>query len=180
MCNISCGIQTLKSVNRNQERTLKVRINIPVFGFRMFYLPEKLQIFISYDHDFAVSSVMQRSVDTVLTNKIAVYKLPQENLDYVSLLKKYFALRKKRNPRYSLRKYAKDLEITPMHLSYILRGQRGLSRRKAEIVAKVLRLSYKDRKTFLQIVSALSARASGERNLAQLGLRNSLISSRES
>lgn len=122
---------------------------------------------------------MQRTVETVLTNKISIYKLPQENLGYVSLLKKYFALRKKRNPRYSLRKYAKDLELTPMHLSYILRGQRGLSRQKAEVVAQVLRLSYADRKKFLHIVSALSARAFRERNLAQLGLRNSmLISSR--
>lgn len=118
---------------------------------------------------------MQRTVNTVLTNKVSVYKMPQENLGYISLLKRYFELRKKRNPRYSLRKYAKDLELTPMHLSYILRGQRGLSRKKAEVVAQVLRLSYADRKKFLQIVSALSARAFRERNLAQLGLRNSML-----
>lgn len=118
---------------------------------------------------------MQRTVETVLTNTNLVYKLPLENLGYVSLLEKYFELRKRRNPRYSLRKYAKDLELTPMHLSYILRGQRGLSRKKAEVIAKVLRLSYADRKKFLQIVSALSARAARERNLAQLGLRNSIL-----
>lgn len=123
---------------------------------------------------------MQRAVNTVLTNKISVYKLPQENLSYISLLKQYFELRKKRNPRYSLRRYAKDLELTPMHLSYILRGQRGLSRKKAEAITKVLRLSHSDRKKFLQLVSALSARAFRERNLAQLGLRNlMLISSQE-
>lgn len=119
---------------------------------------------------------MKRIVETVLTNKIAVYKLPQENLSYVVILKRGYELRKTRNPRYSLRKYAKDLELTPMHLSYILRGQRGLSRKKAEIISKVLRLSYSDRKKFLWIVSALSARAFRERNLAQLGLRNSQLS----
>lgn len=118
---------------------------------------------------------MQRTVETVLTNTNLVYKLPLENLGYVSLLEKYFELRKRRNPRYSLRKYAKDLELTPMHLSHILRGQRGLSRKKAEVIAKVLRLSYADRKKFLQIVSALSARAYRERNLAQLGLRQSML-----
>ena len=118
---------------------------------------------------------MQRTVDTVLTNKISVYKLPQENLSYISILKKYLDLRKRRDPRYSLRRYAKDLELTPMHLSYILRGQRGLSRKKAEVVAKVLKLSYTDRKMFLQIVSALNGRALRERNLAQLGLRNLMI-----
>lgn len=118
---------------------------------------------------------MQRTVETVLTNTNLVYKLPLENLGYVSLLEKYFELRKRRNPRYSLRKYAKDLELTPMHLSHILRGQRGLSRKKAEVIAKVLRLSYADRKKFLQIVSALSARAYSERNLAQLGLRQSML-----
>lgn len=118
---------------------------------------------------------MQRTVNTVLTNNISVYSLSQENLSYISILQRYFELRKKRNPRYSLRKYAKDLELTPMHLSYILRGQRGLSRKKAEVITKVLRLSYADRKKFLQIVSALSARAYRERNLAQLGLRNSIL-----
>ncbi len=63
-----------------------------------------------------------------------------------------------------------------MHLSYVLRGQRGLSRKKAEVISKVLRLSYGDRKKFLQIVSALSARSIRERNLAQLGLRNYFLS----
>lgn len=121
-------------------------------------------------------AMMKRSVETVLTNKIAVYKLPQENLGYVVILKRGYELRKARNPRYSHRKYAKDLELTPMHLSYILRGQRGLSRKKAEVISKVLRLSYADRKKFIWIVSALSARAFRERNLAQLGLRNSLLS----
>lgn len=121
-------------------------------------------------------AMMKRIVETVLTNKIAVYKLPQENLGYVVILKRGYELRKARNPRYSLRKYAKDLELTPMHLSYILRGQRGLSRKKAEVISKVLRLSYADRKKFIWIVSALSARAFRERNLAQLGLRNSLLS----
>lgn len=118
---------------------------------------------------------MKRRVNTVLTNEISVYKLPQENLNYISILKTAFELRQKRNPRYSLRKYAKDLQLTPMHLSYILRGQRGLSRKKAESIAQFLRLSYSDRITFLRIVSALSARAFKERNLAQLGLRNEMI-----
>ena len=119
---------------------------------------------------------IQRSVDTVLTNKITVYKMPLESLSYVVLLKQGFELRKKRNPRYSLRKYAKDLGLTPMHLSYILRGQRGLSRKKAEPIIQFLRLSFADRKKFLLLVSVLSGRAFTERNLAQLGLRNSLIS----
>jgi len=122
---------------------------------------------------------MKRAVDTVLTDKNTIYKIPQENLGYIFLLKRAYKLRKQRNPRYSLRKYAQDFELTPMHLSYILRGQRGLSRQKAEVVAKVLRLSYSDRKKFLQIVSALSARSFRERNLAQLGLRNSYFFSGE-
>lgn len=122
---------------------------------------------------------MKRAVDTILTDKNTIYKIPQENLGYIKLLKRGYELRKKRNSRYSIRKYAKDLELTPMHLSYILRGQRGLSRKKAEVISKVLRLSYADRKKFLQIVSALSARSFRERNLAQLGLRNSYFFSGE-
>lgn len=124
-------------------------------------------------------TVNQRTVNTVLTNEITFYRLPQENLGYIFLLKQGFELRKKRNPRYSLRKYAKDLGLTPMHLSYILRGRRGLSRKKAEPIAKYLRLSFADRKNFLLIVSALSGRAFRERNLVQLGLRNSLLSTQQ-
>lgn len=121
---------------------------------------------------------MKRSVNTALTNDITVYWLRSEKLSYVEPLNRYFLLRKKRDPKYSLRRFASELGLTPMHLSHILSGQRGLSRKKAEHVATVLKLSYKERRVFLLIVSALSARRGRERHLAQLGLRNYLISSR--
>ena len=73
--------------------------------------------------DFEINSCMKRAVHTVLTNKITVYKLPQDNLSYIRILK-----------------------LTLPHLSYILSGQRGLSRKKAEVIATVLRLSFADRK----------------------------------
>lgn len=118
----------------------------------------------------------RKPINTVLTNKVSVYKLQKENLSYLQVLEKYFELRKKRNPRYSRRKYAQDLGLTAMHLNYIMRGKRGLSREKAESVASVLKLSSRDRKIFLQVVSALSGRSVFERNLAQLALRTYFLS----
>lgn len=94
---------------------------------------------------------MQRAVDKVLTNKNSVYKLTYEGLSYVNLLHKYFELRKKRNPKYSLRRLAKDLELTAPHLSYILRGLRGLSRKKLKQQQRFLDFLTKIEESFCKL-----------------------------
>lgn len=93
--------------------------------------------------------------------------------EYIKILNIEFAHRKKVDIFYSLRKFAFDLEIDFSHLGYVLRNERGLSRRKAEMVAlKLTHLNYQQRKEFLLLVSACSARSRFERNLARMGLKN--------
>ncbi|WP_409479949.1 hypothetical protein [Pseudobdellovibrio sp. HCB154] len=98
---------------------------------------------------------------------------------YIEILKAEFVHRRSKNIFYSLRNFAKDLELNPMHLSNILNNKRGLSRRKAEIVAGKLRhLNFSERRRFLLLVSATSARSRFERNLAKMGLKNQQVGQR--
>ena len=92
---------------------------------------------------------------------------------YIEILKTEFLHRRSKNIFYSLRSFAKDLELDPMHLSNILNNKRGLSRRKAEFIARrLLHLKFVERRRFLLLVSATSARSCFERNLAKMGLKN--------
>lgn len=94
-------------------------------------------------------------------------------IKYIEILKEEFVQRRLKNTFYSLRSFAKDLELDPMHLSNILSNKRGLSRRKAEFVSRNLfHLRYSERRRFLLLVSAASGRSRFERNLAKMGLKN--------
>ena len=48
-------------------------------------------------------------------------------MDYREIIKAEFYRRRINNPFYSLRSFAKDLGLTPMHLSYLFKGKRGLA-----------------------------------------------------
>lgn len=61
--------------------------------------------------------------------------------DIVSFLRAEFAKRCRSNPRYSLRAYAKSLDLDQSLLSKILRGTRQLSNRKLDDVGRRLGLS---------------------------------------
>lgn len=92
---------------------------------------------------------------------------------YIEFLKNEFSYRRAKDTFYSLRNFAIDLELEPGHLSRILRNQRGLSRKKAELIArKLTHLNYSERKRFLRLVSATSGRSKFERNLAKMGLKH--------
>lgn len=92
---------------------------------------------------------------------------------YIQILKQEFQYRRGSNHAYSLREFAKDINLNYSHLSYILSDQRGLSRRKAEFVArKLTHLNIKQRQEFLLKVSSASARSRFARNLARMGLKN--------
>ena len=92
---------------------------------------------------------------------------------YTEILKEEFIQRRTKDIFYSLRSFAKDLELNPIHLSNILANKRGLSRRRAEVVSRQLRhLNFEERRKFLLLVSAASARSSFARNLAKMGLKN--------
>jgi uncharacterized protein (TIGR02147 family) len=78
--------------------------------------------------------------------------------------------RRSHNPRYSLRAFARLLEMSPGHLSEVLRGSRNLSPRMAVGIAQ--RLGYNGKQT-LEFVSRVQAGgASMTRTLALLDEQN--------
>lgn len=92
---------------------------------------------------------------------------------YIKILKQEFLSRRAADYSYSMRNFAKDLNLNHVHLSYILNDQRGLSRKKAELVArKLTHLNIQQRQEFLLTVSSVSARSRFARNLAKMGLKN--------
>ena len=80
--------------------------------------------------------------------------------DYRDLLKTELLKRQKINPSYSLRAFARDLEIAGTQLSQVLLGKRGISAKSAQHIAKRLRLSPLKAEYFYQLV--LSQQRKGE------------------
>ncbi|MBX2987451.1 MAG: TIGR02147 family protein [Bdellovibrionaceae bacterium] len=76
-----------------------------------------------------------------------------------------------RNPRYSLRAFARDLGLQPGKLSEILRGRCGLSGAMAGAVALKLRLNSQERRHFVAMVEAEHARSPLRREQAREELK---------
>ena len=64
-----------------------------------------------------------------------------------------------RNPRYSLRSFAKDLKMAPALVSDVLNGKRGLSRVSATQIAARIGLSVQETKTFCDLVESKHGRS---------------------
>lgn len=79
--------------------------------------------------------------------------------NYRLILEGEFDGRKRRNPGYSLRAYARDLELPASKLSEILRGICGLSAQSATKLAKKLQLTPEESKYFIYAVEAQHARS---------------------
>lgn len=71
---------------------------------------------------------------------------------YVEILQREFDNRREENARYSLRAYAKFLDMDPSSLSAVLRGKRLFPLKKVEFVSSKLHLEGEDRRRFLQSV----------------------------
>src|SRR5258708_1981839 len=89
------------------------------------------------------------------------------NINYRSVLKSELETRCSRNPRYSLRAFARDLELSAPRLSGVLSGKFGLSRDAAEKIAQRLNYSKEETARFCDSVESLHARARVVRNLAK-------------
>lgn len=92
--------------------------------------------------------------------------------DYRDILRSRLQLRLKRNPRYSLRAYAKDLGVSPGRLSEILSGKQGLSASSATKIAQRLGLNQVESSHFCNLVEAQDARSLKKKILAQKALQN--------
>lgn len=91
---------------------------------------------------------------------------------YRRILVDEFEARQKRNPGYSLRAYARDLELPPSNISEILRGRRGLSPQSGTEIAKLLQLSEEETHWFIRSIEAHHARDSRRRQNAREELKS--------
>jgi uncharacterized protein (TIGR02147 family) len=96
--------------------------------------------------------------------------MTEPNVDYRRVLKEELNMRCEQNPRYSLRAFARDLELSPSRLSEILNRKQGLSRKAAKKVAE--RLGYREDEAlhFCDLVSIRHARSVREKEDAHLRL----------
>src|SRR5690606_4321007 len=70
----------------------------------------------------------------------------------VEILKSIYARKAKANRRYSLRAFARDLELSPSFMTNFMKGRRRLSIERAEALAKLLELDHKTANAFVKSV----------------------------
>lgn len=70
--------------------------------------------------------------------------------EYIKVLKEIFEERKRNNPRYSLRAFARDLRMQAPSLSHILNGHRRLPETRVADVVEILNLTPERRQHFLE------------------------------
>jgi len=87
--------------------------------------------------------------------------------DYREILRDELTSRCKLNPRYSLRAFARDLEISPSRLSEILGGKQGLSRPAATKIAAKLGYSEAEQHVFCDLVDSVHARSKTSKEVAK-------------
>lgn len=93
-----------------------------------------------------------------------------EQRDYRQILKGELERRCLRNRRYSLRAFARDLDLSSARLSEILNSKTGLSREKAETVCSILGFNDEEKEFFCNLVESEHARSKTKRELAQARL----------
>jgi uncharacterized protein (TIGR02147 family) len=84
-------------------------------------------------------------------------------MDLAKLLKEALEERCQRNPKYSLRAFARDLQVPAPRLSRWLKGQEGLSRNSATLLAARLGLSPNEAETFVLNMESKYSRAKAMR-----------------
>lgn len=94
---------------------------------------------------------------------------------YRHYLQSEFENRRTRNPSYSLRAFARDLEMSPSRLSEAVNGKRGISSEIAAMLVRAIGLDGIDAEIFLLSVEAEHSR-SEQRKLAARGKLKALLS----
>lgn len=78
--------------------------------------------------------------------------------DYRDILLSEFQKRRQKNAAYSLRAFAREINLLPSRLSEVLHRNQGLSEKKAEAIADALNLAPDLRSLFLDLVASQHAR----------------------
>ncbi len=71
---------------------------------------------------------------------------------HVHVLKREFDERQKRDPKFSLRAFARMIEVDPSAVSAIFKGKRSLPKKNAESVAQILQLDEKETYLFKESI----------------------------
>jgi uncharacterized protein (TIGR02147 family) len=87
----------------------------------------------------------------------------RSSIGYQDILKQALAKRCERNPRYSLRAFARDLDVSPSYLCEIMKGKHKLTRQVARTIATRLLLDASTRSRFDSLVGLANATDSNER-----------------
>lgn len=90
--------------------------------------------------------------------------------DYRHILKEELATRCRQNARYSLRAFARDIQVAPSRLSEVLNGKQGLSRKAAEQIAAAIGYAGSEKDRFCDLVEASHARKLKDREAARIRL----------
>lgn len=78
---------------------------------------------------------------------------------YQEILYSEWDRKRKKNPRYSLRAFARDLDISSSKLSEIFNKKQGLSKEKADTIATKLRFNREKKLLFINLVEAACSRS---------------------
>lgn len=88
---------------------------------------------------------------------------------YIQMLKTEYRNRQSGNPSYSLRAFARDVELEAPRLSMILNSKKGLSVKKAKEIVTNFSWSTDDKEAFINFVQAAHGRSKKDR---LLGIKN--------
>ena len=95
-----------------------------------------------------------------------------EYTDFRQIFRDELARRCRVRPQYSLRAFARDMEINPPRLSEVLAGKKGLSRTAAIKIGTRLGFNKTENQYFADLVDAQSARSLATRKIAQTKLHH--------
>lgn len=110
---------------------------------------------------------IQSSMMPFTQGKIENAGSEEPNLNYQTFISACLSRRQQRNPRYSLRAFARDLGVRSSRLSEILNGRCGISKKRADKIAEHLELSGRERELFVHLVESVHGRSATKRKLAR-------------
>lgn len=90
--------------------------------------------------------------------------------DYRQFLKDCLELRMQKNTKYSLRAFARDLDIAPQILSSVLLNKKGISTEVATNISTRLNLNEQETNYFCDLVDLAHARSNSSKKIAALRL----------
>jgi uncharacterized protein (TIGR02147 family) len=94
-----------------------------------------------------------------------------ETSDWREILKDSYAQLRRRNPRYSMRAFARQTGVSASSLCEVMKGKHGISRGSAQRFAESLGFSPTESEYFCDLVDADTARSPDQRHVATVRLR---------